>query len=276
MGGTAALAVVYGWYHFSGAKTAVQTAKQAQGYVDKAIDSMKVQFKEKTPGTDDALQTLREAANKYASFIPGGRQYVDQGFKDLDSIRQKHGGEVDQIVSEAYEELRNLSSKGLSMDTAGDTVNVLSKHMQRLLSLAGDAAEDILNNHPQLKEKVGGSADQLKQLGERLGPEAKKQVDETWSQVQDIVKTGLQFDNIEKIRKLVTDKKEQLQKMGEQAFNQGFEQLKPMLEKNPQIKKLVEENMDALKQGNISETVERVRQAITSGNAGDLEQYINQ
>lgn len=37
-----------------------------------------------------------------------------------------------------------------------------------------DAAEDVLENHPQLKEKLGGSADQLKQLGEQIGPKAKK------------------------------------------------------------------------------------------------------
>ena len=144
--------MTYAWYHFSGAKASLQTAKQAKGYVDSAVDSLKVKFNETTPGTNDALNTLREAANKYASFIPGGRDYVDRAFKDLDSIRTKHSGEVDQIVSEAYGELRNVSKKGISLETAGDTVNVLSKHLQRLLSLAGDAAEDILNNHPQLKE----------------------------------------------------------------------------------------------------------------------------
>ena len=77
--------------------------------------------------------------------------------------------------------------KGLSLETASETYNILSKHLQRLLSLAEDAAQEILNNHPQLKEKLGGSAEQLKQLGHQIGPEAKKQIDETWSEVREIV-----------------------------------------------------------------------------------------
>ena len=275
-GASGAALVGYAWYHFSGTKSAVQTAQSAKGYIDQVTSSFKVKFEDKTPDTNQAIQTLRDTANKYASFIPGGRGYVDSAFDDLDAIRKKHGGEVDQIVSEAYSDLRDVSNKGLSLDAAGETWSVLSKHIERLASLAGDAAEDIMNNHPELKEKLGGSTDQLKQLGERLGPEAKKQVNETWDQVNDIVKQGLSFGSIEKIRQLITDKTKQLRKMSEEAFNQGFEQIKPMLEKNPQAKKLVEENMDHLKQGNVSEVVKAVQSAVSSGSTQDLEKYINQ
>lgn len=41
-GGGAALLAVYGWYHFSGTKSAVQTAKQTKAYVDSATESLKV------------------------------------------------------------------------------------------------------------------------------------------------------------------------------------------------------------------------------------------
>ena len=176
VGGTVALAVAYGWYQFSGAKSALQTAKQAKSYIDSGVDSFKVKFEEKTPDTNQAIQTLKETAQKYASFVPGGRGYVDSAFNDLESIRQKHGGEVDQIVSETYSELRDASKKGMSMETAGEIWNILTKRIEQLSSLAGDAAEDILEHHPKLKEQLGGSTEQLKQLGQRVGPEAKKQV----------------------------------------------------------------------------------------------------
>ena len=125
-------------------------------------------------------------------------------------------------------------------------------------------------------KKVGGSADQLRKLGENYGPKAKQEVNDAWQQINDIVKSGVQLDNVERIRKLIQDKTEKVRKMGEEAFNQGFEPIKPMLEKNPQIKQLVEENMQTLKENNITETVSKVRSAISSGNTADLESYIKQ
>lgn len=196
---------------------------------------------------------------------------MDSAFKDVESIRQKHGGEVDQIVHDVYNELRDVSKKELSMATASDAIQVLNKHLQRIFSLASDAAEDILSNHPQLKEKVGGSADQLRQLGERLGPQAKQEVDETWQQVSEIMKSGLQVDTIEKVRKLVQEKTEKLKEMGERAFD---EQIKPMLNDNPKVKQMVEDNMQTLRQGNIAQIVSTVQSAVKSGDTGDLEKYI--
>ncbi|KAK5170078.1 uncharacterized protein LTR77_004662 [Saxophila tyrrhenica] len=219
VGGFTATAIMYSYYHFSGAKSTIQAAQQYKSYADSATDSLKVKFEEQTPDANQALQTLKEAAQKYASFIPGARQYVDAAFKDLESVKQKHGDEVDKIVSEAYGELRDVSKQGMNLEAAGQVWSVLSKHLERLFSLGGDAAEDILNNHPELKQKLGGSTDQLKQLGEKYGPKAKQQVDETWKQVQDIINTGLRPDNIEKIRSLVQDRAKEIRKMGEEVYS---------------------------------------------------------
>ena len=273
VGGGAALAVGYAWYHFSGASSAVQTAKQAKNYADSATDVLKVKFEEKTPNTDDALQTLRETANKYAAFVPGGRSYVDSAFRDVDSIRQQHGAEVDKIVRELYDELRDVSKQELSLTTLSNAGSVLSKHLQRIFALAGDAAEQILDNHPQLKEKVGGSADQLRQLGERLGPQAKQEVDETWKEVNEIVQKGIQADTVENIRKLVQEKSEKIEQIGERAFD---EQIKPLLDQSPKVKQVAEENLQTLKQGNMMQIVSMVRSAVSSGHTGDLEKYIQQ
>lgn len=224
IGGTAALAISYAYYHYSGASSAVAAAKQAKSYIDTATGGLKVQFDEKTPDTDQAIKTLRDAANKYAGFVPGGKAYVDSAFNDLDSIRKKHGPEVDGIIKETYSSLHQLSSQGLTADTAAEATQVLSKQFQRLLDLGKDAADDILAQHPQLKEKLGGSADKLKQLGERFGPEAKREIDDTWRNIQDIAKGGLNPENIDRIRKLVQEKVEKVQKMGreaEETFGKG-------------------------------------------------------
>lgn len=275
-GGGAALSLVYLWYHFSGLKTAVNTSKQAKRYIDSATERLKVEFKERTPEPNEALDQLKQTAQKYAMFIPGGKSYVDKAFQDLDTVRNKHGNEVDKIVSDAYDDLRETSKKGLNLETMTDVWNVLSHHLQRISELAVDAGQDILNNHPELKDKLGGSFDQLKGMGDRLGPEARKQINETWKEVQSITQQGIQWNTVDRVRSLIQQKVGALKQLGDQAWKESYEQIKPTLEKSPQVKQIVEQNMDTLKSGNIMEAIEKVKNAVQSGNAGDLQKYIDE
>lgn len=274
-GGGAALSLIYLWYQFSGLKTAVKTSKQAKSYIDSATEKLKVEFKERTPEPNEALDQLKQTAIKYATFIPGGRSYVDKAFKDLDTVRNKHGSEVDNIVSDAYNDLRESSKKGLNLEAMTDIWNVLSHHLQRISELAADAGQDILNNHPELKDKLGGSFDQLKGLGDRLGPEARKQVNETWKEVQSITQQGIQWNTVDRVRSLIQERIGGLKQLGDQVWKESYEQIKPTLEKSPQVKQLVEQNMDTLKSGNIMEAIDKVKNAVQSGNAGDLQKYID-
>jgi type I site-specific restriction-modification system R (restriction) subunit len=279
MGAGAVLVAGYGWYHFSGVKTAVQTAKTAKGYVDYGSEQLKASLSAATPDSaDDVISKLKEVANSYAGWVPGGKAFVDKSFKDLEAIQEKHGDEVNKIVKATYEELREVSQKkGASMETANDVWTILSRRFQELGALAGDAAQQIVDNHPEIKKRVGGSIDQLKDLGDRYGPEAKKKVDETFAEVSSIAKGGLSIDTADKIRKLVQEKVEEIKKMGEDTWNKALEeQIKPALEKNPQVKKLVEENMDTLKNGNISEAVSKVSKAVSSGDTKDLENWVKE
>ncbi|KAH6882629.1 hypothetical protein BKA58DRAFT_373636 [Alternaria rosae] len=270
-GALAAVTVGYIFYRQSGARDVVLASKTAKGYVNSATQKIK----EQTPEPNEALQWLRNAAQSYAAFIPGAKGYVDSAFDDLDAIRAKHGKEVDQIVTEAYDEMRQVLGNGdMSLVTAHKTWDVITKHMSRIADLAGDASQQIMDNHPQLKEKVGGNIDKLKEYGDKYGPEAKKEVDRTWKQISDVVKTGVSASNIEKIRSIVQEKVEKLKKMGDEAWDKGMEQDKPYLEKNPQVKKIVEENADALKGGNVQELYERVKSAVEKGDTGDLESYV--
>ncbi|EMD69689.1 hypothetical protein COCSADRAFT_212756 [Bipolaris sorokiniana ND90Pr] len=270
-GALAAITVGYIFYRQSGAREVVVASKTAQGYVKSASQKIK----EQTPEPNEALQWLRQAAQSYAAFIPGAKGYVDSAFDDLDAIRAKHGNEVDNIVREAYDEMRQVLGKGdMSLVTAHQTWDVITKHMSRIADLAGDASQQIMDNHPQLKEKLGGNIDKLKEYGDKYGPEAKKEVDRTWKQISDVVKTGMSAGNIEKIRSIVQEKIEKLNKMGDEAWKKGMEQAKPYLDKNPQVKKLVEENADALKGGNVQELYQRVKSAVEKGDTGDLQSYI--
>ena len=233
------------------------------------------QFKESSPDPNKALEWLRSTANSYAAFVPGATGVVDSMFDDLDAIRKKHGKEVDNIVNEAYNELKDISQDGMNMIAAKKAWDILLKHLQRIGDLAGDAASDIVNNHPVLKEKVGGNLDQLKQMGDKYGPEAKKQLDETWDQIQAIVKSGMSASTIPKIQSLVQEKIQKMQELGGKVWDQGMEKAKPYLDKSPEVKKLVEENKEKLKkQGNVQELFEKVKDAVQSGNADSLKQYV--
>ncbi|KAK6435260.1 hypothetical protein LTR95_008551 [Oleoguttula sp. CCFEE 5521] len=267
----------FAYYHYrsSGIATAADTANQIKSYVDSTTEKLKVQFKEKTPEPSEALSALKGFAQQYTMFIPGAKPYVDSTFKDLETVRAKHGPEVDNIVSEAYTELRDASSNGLTLTTLTAAWGVLQKHLHKLSSLAADAGQDILNNHPELKEKMGGSFEQLQSLGDRLGPEAKKQVDETWKQVQELTQQGLNFGSVQKVREIVEQKMQEISKIGDKLWQEGLEQAKPMLDKQPELKKLIEENADVLKKGNVGEALQRLQKAVQSGDFGDLEKYID-
>jgi len=296
VGGGAVLAVLYGYYHFSGVKTAVQTAQSAKGYVDDALNKFKLQLPDKPQNANDAISILKDTAGKYAAFIPGGRGYVDSAFKDVEAIRKNHGQEVDNIAQDAYNDLRKISAQGINLDSAGKVFDVLANHLSRLYDVAGDAAEDILENHPELKEKYGGSKEQLKKFSEKYRDEATKQVKEVQGQVQDIFKNGLDWSAVQKIQKLIEDLTEkskqagnelskqatekggealqQAKKQGGDALQQAKKQGESFLSSSPQIKKLLEDNSDALKNVSITEVMEKVQEAVSSGNTKPLEEYV--
>jgi hypothetical protein len=270
-GGTAALITGYTWYHFSGAKTLMNTTRQTQAYIDQAKQTVA----QKTPEPNEAFRWLRDTAKSYAVFIPGARGYVDTAFDDLEKIRNDHGKEFDEVVKNAYNELSDLWKKeDLSIDSASKGLSVLQKYMKQLFDLAGDSAENIIDNHPQLKEKLGGSFGQLKEMGEAYGPQAKEEVNKTWQQISSIVQRGASAESAEEIKNLVQEKKKKLEKLGDELWQKGFESSQQYLDKSPKLKQMVEENADVLKKGNTQELWGLVKESASSGKVEDVEKYI--
>ncbi|KAJ5732991.1 hypothetical protein N7533_013438 [Penicillium manginii] len=272
-GGAFACTVGYAWYYFSGAKTLIDSNTQAKQYIQQA----KQKFSETAPEPNEAYSWLKKTVNRYAVFIPGAREYADTAFKDLETIRDKHGEEFDEVVKDAYNELKDLSKdNGFNTDTAFQGFYILQKHMNRLLDLAGDAGEDILNNHPQLKEKVGGSIDQLKEMGESYGPQAKEEVNKIWSQISDIVKRGASLDTAAEIKKLIDEKREKLQKLGDEAWQKGLDESRKYLEKNDKLKALIDENAETLKKGNFQDLWGLLKESASSGKTENVEKFIKE
>ncbi|KAF4974713.1 hypothetical protein FZEAL_8422 [Fusarium zealandicum] len=273
-GGIVGSALFYGAYSFTPAGQTASKLNKAAKEADKKYQEAAKKLQEKTPTADQAVDSIKQFAYSYVGWIPGGRSYVDAAFNDWEKVRENNKEEADKLVNDAYKQFQDLSKSGLSLETAYKAYDVLADLSKKIASLAGDALSDIIDNHPQVKEKLGGNVDQLKELGDKYGPEAKKQVDETWKQVKDIFAGGFSASSIAKARELIQEKVEQIKKLGDEAWKKGLEQAKPYLDKNPKIKELVEKNADALKQGNAKEVFDRVKSAADSGDMGDLEKYV--
>lgn len=269
-----AIAACYLWYHFSGTKSLVKGAHDTKKY----LDSVQSKFQESAPNPNEALKWLRQTANSYAGFVPGASGVVNTAFDELDSIHDSHREEVDQIINDAYSELKQVSQKGLSVDTAKQGWDIILKHLRRAHNLAGNVMTDVLDRHPEIKDKVGRSVDQLRQMGDRVGPEAQQIIDQAWRQASEIVNNNeggaLSPANIGRVQKVIDEATDKLRKHSEEAWKKAMDQAKPYLDRAPELKKLVETNASQLKQGNAKELLEKVQNAVNSGNTDELQDYI--
>ena len=273
-GGIASAVLLYGIYYLSPAGKTQRAINQAAKQANDKYNAAAKKLQENTPTTDQAIDSIKQFAYSYVGWIPGGREYVDTAFKDVETIRQNNGEEADKLVNDAYRQLQDVAKAGLSMETLPKLYAALSDLSKKLAGLGQDAFADLLDNHPELKEKLGGSVDELKRLGEQCGPEAAKQVKETTQQAMDIMKGGFSAENMDKARKLLTDKVQKLGELRDKVWEKAFEEAKPYLDKNPKVKEMVEKNVDALRKGDAKELFSKAKEAIQSGDLGGLEKYV--
>ncbi|KAK8017248.1 hypothetical protein PG991_008324 [Apiospora marii] len=231
-GGAVSVGIAYLMYSYSAAGRMHSTISKTASEANKTYEQAARKLQEKTPDADQAYRYVKEFCYSYVGWFPGGRQYVDMAFKDLETVREKNKDEADKLVNDAYKQFQDLAKSGLSLETARKAYDVLADLGQKLASLAGNSISDLMDNHPEVKKQLGGNVDQLKQLGEQYGPEAKKQVDETWQQLSDIFKSGFSVASIDKARKLIQEKTEKVKKLGDEGWKKGLEQAKPYLDKN--------------------------------------------
>jgi hypothetical protein len=185
-------------------------------------------MKEETPEANEVLKWFRKTATSYTSFIPGAKSYVDTAFNDLDSVEKKHCGEIDEIESNAYSEIREATKADLSREMVYKTWDILQQHLTHLGELAQTSAGEILDNHPEIKEKVGVNLDELKNMANSYGPEAKKEFEKTYEQIKDVLSgggVGVEITN--KPRQIIDENVQKVKSIGDEAWNKGMEAAKP-------------------------------------------------
>ncbi|TFY50651.1 hypothetical protein EVJ58_g10953 [Rhodofomes roseus] len=152
--------VSYAWYHFSGAKTAQNAAKQAHGY----YEDTKRSIAENAPkNPNEVIEFLRKTAKTYVGVIPGASSYVDSTFDALGELHATHGEEVEKILQQGYDEIRQILQDGKSgadMQTGLKVMEVLQRSSSQLEEVGKRAGQDAFQKlgerYPELKEKLGG------------------------------------------------------------------------------------------------------------------------
>ncbi|GBE81418.1 hypothetical protein SCP_0311470 [Sparassis crispa] len=141
--------------------------------------------------------------------------------------------------------------------------------------------QKLAEKFPQVSEKLDGGYDELKNMAEKRGPEAKKIFDDTARQVKDIFSKGFSPERLNEAKELIESKTEALRKLTEassqDAWNKAVQQADPYLDKLPGITQLLNENAgkfiaaDSGGSTAAQEVLARVREAAEAGVNGNEE-----
>ncbi len=86
---------------------------------------------------------------------------------------------------------------------------------------------------------------------------------------------GLSKENIDNVRKIVQDAAASIEELGNEAFKKGIEQAQPMLDKVPQVKELINKNMnDLMKKADWQELYQKIQEAVKNGKTQPVEEYV--
>lgn len=158
-------------------------------------------------------------------------------------------------MSATYNEVWEVVEKG-GDNTAQKVTDILTRRAKELKDVSVDAGEQILEDYPQVKEKLGGAFTEISGWADQYGPEAKKQAKEVYAEIQKILEAGVSVEGLTRAKKLVDQKSEEVKKLGKKAadesYQKGEKQVKEALEKYPEVKKVLEQYKDKLTGGGVS------------------------
>lgn len=207
--------------------------------------------KKATPSPTSAASFFRSVIESQLAAVPGAKA----AFQKFDELAEVHGDEVSDIISKTYNEVWEAVEKG-GDDVSGKVAEILKKRGAQLKDVGIDAGDRILSEHPEVKEKLGYAFDEVKGWTDQYGPEAKKQAEEVYSEIQKMVASGLSVESITRAKKLVEEKKAEVEKLGkkaaQQAYEKGEQQAQEVLKKYPEVKETLYKYKDQLIGGGVS------------------------
>ncbi|CAF3476539.1 unnamed protein product [Adineta steineri] len=249
-GGLAVLLGGFAWYHFSGTRQVVNTARDA---LNKAQE-LKSKVKETAADSaDSAANTVNYLRSASATLIPGSAPFLGKVFDQIEQISKEHGDDVKKIFDETYKDFEKLAKEGsLDSQTASKAVDILQKRVKELQELAaeagGDAYNKLIAENPKLKDQISEQYNSLKDVIEKAKdkkPEAQKLLKETSSELQKIFKdNGVSEKSVKQAQELLKKKGEEAKKIGEGIGGDAYSKL---VSENPKLKDQISEQYNSLK-----------------------------
>lgn len=260
----------YGYYHYSGAAKAVATARS----ITDGAANAKNKILESTPSGQEAIKFAKSIAKSYASAIPGGAYAIDQSFDQLEKFVDTHGEKAQELVMSTWKDIQKAAEGG--KDSGDQIIRALQTAAGKMQDLVGEEASKgwslIGEKYPDLQKALGGEGEELRKLTEkqyvtltltvsnlerlltltfspfRSGPEARQIATDFYTQASALVtKGGFNTETYESVKKLLEEKKDQIakfsQKAGSDAWESSSKAASPFLDKMPDVKQLVDDNL---------------------------------
>ena len=146
--GAAILTAVSFWYDFAGVKAAITTAQTAKLCVDNLSEEIVTSLSAGTYNLDEALDMLRRTTLAYGTSIPEGALLIERVFREINTVRQTRGSEVEALMQAAYADLRSAGNKRVQVE---EMRNILFRHLGQFSLLGGKALQEVITRNPRLK-----------------------------------------------------------------------------------------------------------------------------
>ncbi|KAK9764001.1 hypothetical protein K7432_008872 [Basidiobolus ranarum] len=209
----------------------------------------------------DHLQELAkyltdDESSQFLNAFPLVNDAVGGSLEELKSLGGKGGEDIQKIVIKTYSEIKRILDEGVKENTVNEITELVKNNMEdakKLIGKEGDVVWDkdvilvglFLDKMPEVKKKAAKATYLFSEAAREHGPQVKNMVEDLLSRLKKISEKGINEDTIMEAKVLVDEKLSALQKLTEktreQMWKKSEELADPILQKSPELKKIVNE-----------------------------------
>ncbi|KAG8920330.1 hypothetical protein FRC01_000817 [Tulasnella sp. 417] len=225
IGGGVVLAGGYAYYHFSGIRDVVQSAQSVHSTIKSARDAA-------LEKPNEVIQFLRITAKAYVLFIPGLSGLIDASFDLIDQLEKTHRAEVSAIVNKTYADLQEAVKDGkVDAPTGQKVFEIFKRQFAELAEVAKKAANEVLQpvleQHPELREWLGGRWTEIQQTYQSLSQtdvsqQAQRIYSDTSAQLVGLFQSGVSATSLTEAKALLDEKSQQISEL--ELYEKGEEE----------------------------------------------------
>ncbi|KAK9713038.1 hypothetical protein K7432_006740 [Basidiobolus ranarum] len=235
----------------------------ANGWDEESTKKVTELIKQKTTHLQELVKDIAEdVSDEFLNAFPQVKDAVGGSLEELKSLSGKGGEDAQKIVSKTYSQIKKTLDEGMNENTVSEITELIKDNMEdakKLVGKAGDIAWDksillagpFLDKMPDVKKKIEQATDVFSEAAKEHGPQVKDMAEDLMSQLKKISEKGINEDTIKEAKTLVEEKLSELKdlkgKVGEQAWNKAQELADPVLQKAPELKKIVDEGVKEMK-----------------------------